>query len=71
MEELEYLTGKRCDRCNSSVTEEYYTLQITAGEPLRDVIAEEDCQLCLNCRIEFHQWLEAKRAGASITNNQV
>lgn len=56
MEDKEYLTGKRCDRCGKPV-EEYYTLQVTDGEPLKDGIAEEDCRLCFYCRIELHQWL--------------
>jgi len=62
--ENEYQLEKNCDRCGVPV-EEYYTLQVTAGEPLKDSIAEEDCRLCLHCRIELHQWLETKQSQQS------
>lgn len=46
----------KCERCGMPI-DEYYTLQIYNGEPLKDGIAEEDCQLCLSCRIELDLWL--------------
>ena len=55
-----YLANKKCDRCGEPVLDDYYTLQITPGEPLKEALAEEDCRLCKYCRIECHLWLEAK-----------
>jgi hypothetical protein len=45
---------KTCIRCGGKAL---YTLQVYEGEPLREAIAEEDCELCLPCRIALHLWL--------------
>lgn len=53
----EVLVGKTCIRCEGKAQ---YTLQVYEGEPLRETIAEEDCPLCLLCRIALHLWVENK-----------
>ncbi len=52
------LVDKICIRCEG---EAQYTLQVYNGEPLREAIAEEDCYLCLPCKIALHLWIERKQ----------
>ena len=54
----EALVDKTCIHCGGKAQ---YTLLIYEGEPLREAIAEEDCPLCLPCRIALHLWLERKQ----------
>ena len=53
---IDTLDTKSCVRCGAKAQ---YTLQIYEGEPTREAIAEEDCSLCLFCRIGLHLWLES------------
>jgi len=59
---IEPLVNKTCIRCGGEAN---YTLQVYEGEPLRGAIAEEDCPLCLFCRIGLHLWIEGLRNEAS------
>lgn len=58
----EGLVDKTCIRCEDKAG---YTLQVYEGEPLKEAIAEEDCYLCLPCRIALHLWLEKGIASRS------
>lgn len=49
-----------CQKCGNDIVDDYYTLQVYAGEPLRESVAEEDCKLCPSCRIELLRWLTTK-----------
>jgi len=52
---MEEVLDKTCIRCGGKAQ---YALQVYEGEPLSEAIAEEDCYLCLLCRIELHLWIE-------------